>query len=241
MSASIISRTISAIVDKKLVLQNDQAARLISIGSDWTTIRFGMRLAVDAAGLTNNLVGAVNYIGMCSGTANKVGDLTTTNFFGLAMDSSSLTYASGPPPYFNVEGSAIYKLVKKVGTTVTKGSAIVGGAATGYSASGDVRNAWVIEIVRGSPNYTLNFLYTTQVAAMQADVPYGALVQALEGATITDVKNVLNSYVGGGYYQNQTDSLAFDEVAGPLNAFNIYWNLSSRPLEISEVLYVRVA
>jgi hypothetical protein len=113
--------------------------------------------------------------------------------------------------------------------------------ATGYSADPTIRNAWVIEIVRGSPNYTLNFVYTNSTASMQTDISYGALVQALEAAAITDVVSVLNSYAGGGAYGNQTDSIAFTEGAGALNAFNIYWNLSSRPLEISEVLYVRVA
>jgi len=240
MSASIISRTISAIVDKKLVLQNDQAARLISIGSDWSTIRFGMRLAVDAAGLTNNLTGAIHYLGMCSGTANKVGDSTTTNFFGYVMDTSSLAYG-GSPPYFNVSGSGIFKVAKKVGSTVTKGSAIVGGVATGYSADATVRDAWIFEIVRGSPNYTINFTYPNSTGAMQTDISYGALVQALEAATITDVVTVLNSYAGGGSYNHTTDNAAFDEGAGVLNAFNIYWILSSRPLEISEVLYVRIA
>jgi hypothetical protein len=238
MPATIVSRTISSILDKKVALSNGFIAREMSIGSDWTKLRIGMRLSVDLLGGSSNLVGVKLYAGLCSGTANTVGQATTTNFIGVRAGGATgegYTYAAGPPKKITRNGGG-GGMMKKVGSTITAGSADGNLFYNFADVSANVRLAWLLEITKGSPNYTAQVINNNN-GTLGADISYTSLASAMDAGTMAGAQTAL----GGVYGLSGSLSLAFDEVAGALNAVNISWSHTSAKLEVSEVLYARIA
>ncbi len=233
MSATIISRTISSLVDKKLVLANDHASRTVGISTTWNTIRFAMRLRIDTGGLTTDISGGKLLVGVSSGTANVPGTPSTDNFIGVGNGDAGqdYTYNAGAPAYF----STGMNFAKRRGSTTTTGSSV----SPYFAGDANVRGGFLVEITKGSPNYTVGFVFPGGATGAQTDLPYSALVSALEAATLTAAATALNAVVSG--YSNFSATLATDETTGAFDSFAIMWSIASRPLEISEVLYARIA
>lgn len=103
MSApTILLRTVGGIDDKRIVLSEGQFARKLFVGSNWTTLRVGIRYSVTDPGI--NMVSGPRFrFGLCAGTANIPGDASVDNFFGLTgpINSGWTRFTDqGPTPYF---------------------------------------------------------------------------------------------------------------------------------------------
>jgi hypothetical protein len=220
----LISRTIGGIVDQKFSLHNDFIARTMSIGTSWTRLRLGMRMALTLNGLATTFTPKF-YFGLCSGTSSVVGDQTPTNFFGFAF-RQGVTWNPSGNSVAQLGGSIIAP------TKVVNGVETVGTSAGSFFASTvlTVRNIIVLEVTKGSPNYTFGFLHPNSQAGAETDT------------LLTDLTNTITATTMSiGNYANESVAMAFDEVAGGLDSANIYWNLDSRYIEVSELLWVKMA
>jgi len=224
MPIDLISRTIGGIVDQKFVLHNDLIARQMSIGTSWTQLRLGMRALVNLNGLDSFIPRF--YIGFSSGITAVAGDQTPTNFFGFSFKQGITWNASTPGQLAQLGGSCITP------TKIVNGTETIGTAQGSFFFSSDttVRNILILEVTKGSPDYTFKFFHPNSSTGATTDT----LLTDLTSDIITSTPIRLG-------YTFDSTTLTFDEVAGGLNSANIYWNLDSRYLEVSELIYVKMA
>lgn len=226
MATTIKERTFSAVVEKAIQLSNSQFGRPVTLPVAWSKVRVGLRIH-----FTNNGGGAIIgtprlAVGLGSGTANMVGDATTTNFIGAYTDDSNNWDTNAGPSY--VCSSVV--CMKKVGATITTGSALHSfvpgaGADTGTAK----RVMFFLDITKGSPNYTLQ-LYTS-VGAPPGDVSNGSF--------LSNMLVAVPSY--SSHSQGTAQTLAFDEVAGALDTVQVYWNRSDALAEVCDVAVALLA
>jgi hypothetical protein len=126
---------------------------------------------------------------------------------------------------------------KMVGSTLSlTGSEIIRSAISG--APDNDKSIFIVEITKGSPNFTIQILGTSNDAAND-DVLENELKTSVEGKVL----QVFISQGGGTINKLGTErSLAVDEGAdGSLDAVNIYWdNDTDRPINIFTVAYCRI-
>lgn len=241
MSVSIDTVTIGGIEDRRLVLANAQAARVIDIGTNWTRIRIGIRGALNDSGAS--IAGTPRiYIGMLSspsaGLANGPLTGSTSHFVGLVQGSATLTRNASPLAYSGVWANGSY--AKKVGATIT---AIGGGNVTGWLSANPstYRNIVAAEILKGSPNFTINIIAPN--LSTVHDVSLANFISAMEVSTITAMGTYLNGIYGGIYNSSSlSGSLAVSEATnGFLDAVCVAWDKNSPVLNISDVIWAKMA
>jgi len=225
MAATIVSRTISSVIDQKIVLDgtsgNKQIGRTMTIGSNWNQLRVVARLSCDPTGNTGDFVPDFTF-GVCSGTTNMYGSATTTNWLGgLFRAGIAWTFFGGN--LWVQSGGAPLNLSKRVGTTTTTLS--LGLSSMYCSGSPTTWRSYVsLDIVKGSPNYTVTLMGYQTLAANDTTT---ATLYSLLLEPSAPVGNVA--------------TVAFDETAGALDTINFYWGTTTRKLEISEVIVYRKA
>ena len=238
MSHRIESITVSEVLDKRLIQRNGQAARVLSIGNDWTRIRIGVR--VTSTSLNVGLGVSKFYLGLMSNPSSGMenGPLgNTTNHFVGFLSTTGLWALSTSPihHYANVNHS----FSKKINATVTS-------AATYqpfFSAVSTVRLAMVIEIVKGSPNFTGELVAVRGTAGLVDFSSKDSLIGALETETMGGVGTFLDNVIGGAgtrYARSTPQSVAVSEVDGELNAIVIGWNRGVVPMYFSEILWAKM-
>lgn len=220
--------------DKRISLTGSQPmVRVMNIGSDWTKLRIGMRLAVNSSGL--NLDGATQLaLGVCAGTASPYGDpVSTTHFIGWRRAVSTWTYNAGPPAYFSSSGG--FNLIKKVGITVTSNPGTEYAQAI-ISADPTVMQGVVIQLMKFGG--TMRFW-----ATHQAGLSFSNLTDDLLYNYVNEESRFSDMIPSGWSWGAASGflSVAFDEgVDGALNCLNLYWN-GADPLEVSGLVYKRWA
>lgn len=210
-----------------MVLTNGQARREFDFLDDWQTVRIGMLLSFAAVA---TIPGSPRLkFGICAGVADEEGvaDATTSHFLGMTTNSSDLTYNAGPTQYLDTGGSA-QSIVKVGGTQTTISNALT----LKFSADPTlVRSALFVEVVKGSPNFTVSFAGATSAGAAQTDITPALFLQMMEAASLSDLNAIVSGYTTGGH-----QSVAIDEATnGEFTGLNIYWDKASVGCEISEV------
>lgn len=236
MAISILSRTISAAVDKKIVLSNSQWAGKMTIGSSWNTLRIAGRIAFTSSG-----VGAPGAFAMglmsdpTAGMTNGFLGSNTKNFLGFGS-----TAAWG----YNA-GLGYDNTVKKMGKILT--TTTVAGINTTLITNNPAsyRNILMLEIIRGSPNFTVNYIRPNG-SGLEAgvDVALTTLRSAIVAATLVNAATTINTLTGGGvaYGASGPDNIAIDEATnGSLNAITVAWGGTTINCEISEMIFAVIA
>jgi hypothetical protein len=220
--------------DKRIQLSNSQLIRRPIYYNSWTKMRIGIHFCIPAAasiGGTPRL-----YLGICSGLTNGIGDATTTNFVGFMTNNATMTRTSlaGPNIY---SGSLAWRFIKKVGTTFNFNTA---DAATSFflSMQQPVRHGLIVEITKGSPNYSMQAAYPTANGATATDLSDTQMLGLMEMTNMSDAGTVVTNYAGGSFTNT---TIAADEVAGSFNAINVFWDRTVAPLEISAIYHRKVA
>lgn len=232
MGATIL--TVSAL--KRLDLSNCQILRRPSYLNNWTTMRIGLHYCVPSAA---TIVGTPSiYIGMGSGLTNGIGDATTTNWIGVKTTGATWTRVlSGAQAYANMTGIRVHK---KVGSTLTPHATgdMTGTPHTSLDAA--FRTVLLVEITKGSPNYTVNVgVGTSNSAIITVDVTpanmdgYMALPVGMGGIGTVGNPNIVAV--------TTNNTLAMSEVAGNLDCIQIYWDKTAAPLEIEGVYHRKLA
>lgn len=246
MATSILSRTIISVLDKKLILSNSGWAGTLNIGTDWTRIRIGLRWAMQDTGA--NLTGTPRlWIGLLSnpsaGLANGPLGGSTSHFVGGFTSLASWIRGTTPIIHYQpTNGTALAAVVKRVGATNTTATAPNFPMRFVSAEPGAVRVALVMDILKGSPNFTVACIAanaTTNLAT--GDLPLEELKIALVNSLNADVATYLTS-VTGVSHAVQSNSIAVNEGAnGSLNAVCVAWNLGLGLPEFSEILFAKMA
>lgn len=234
MSATIVTVT----GDKRIQLLNSQLLRRPVYLNNWTTIRIGVHFTWPSAA---TIVGTPRlYVGVCNGLTNGIGDAVTTNFCGISTNAASITRAvSGAQAYANV---GALRVLKKVASTTTYHATgdILG---TGH-ASMDATGAWLavmlVEITKGSPNYTFTLgMASSNSGVIGVNITPAHMDQYINlPVGMTGIGSVANPNIVASVANN---TLAMSEVAGVLDTINIYWDKTAAPCEISGIYHKKVA
>jgi hypothetical protein len=216
--------------DVRAYLAGNTLRRTLSIGSNWTRLRIGIRFSYEDTGAT--LTGTPRFVlGLCSGTANpwNNGASTTLNFIGVRQVNASVTR--------NIVGDSTHfagalQPFKRLGITSTTGTTFTN-AWVGSAQPATRRNLLFLDILKGSPNYTLHGFYRDSTVG--ADVTRAKFIEQVEVVSSV-VSN--HSWTDGGPL-GAGKTLAFDEVAGALDTVNIAWDRSAPKIYISDLAIVR--
>lgn len=215
----IIQRTISAVQENAAQIANGQFGRLITLPVAWSKVRVGVRIhGIGGASIGGTARLAV---GLGSGTTAMIGDASATNWIGLI--TNALTWTWFAPDHW--QGLNYYP-AKKVGATLTIGGValqtgdMMGGIA---NTTGIDRSVIFCDIAKGSPNYTLNVLGMTSWG------PTDTVAATFYAQMIQLAPAIANHTYSAG------QTLAFDEVAGTLNAVQVWWNNAGSAMEICDV------
>jgi len=237
MSTSILSRTISSILDKKLLLANSQWAATLSIGTSWTRIRIGWRWAAQDSG--GNLGTTRSFAGVmaspASGLTNGPLGTSTSHFVGHIRVNTSVRSTS-PIIKWQIT-SLIGKRVGSTDTTTTPST-----TATQLSGVPDsVRTVHIVEIQKGSPNFTIRQIIANGTNAL-VDVSLAGLKSVLDFDPFTSLDAQLDAVIGGSgtRYLDSSATVAVDEgTDGALNAVVVAWPYNNA-MEFSEALFVKM-
>lgn len=240
MSQAIVNRTISAQSDNRLSLTNGQAMRNLSFLTTWNVVRLGIQFGWNGAASlsgTPQLVMGLN-AGILDGSGNPVGyaDPATSNFFGMRTLVPTMTYNAGPPAYYS-NATVAPKPCTRVGSTLTDGTAFGSTGPWGSAALTTARSALIIQVTKGSPNFTIEAVFATNATGAQADINDTKFLDMMESLTMADAASIQS-----GYNAMAGVSMAVNEAAnGYLNTMLIYWNRTSVPLEVSAVRHRRIS
>lgn len=232
MACTILSRTISAVEDKRIVVSNSQWARPLPMGSNWTKIRFGLRWHIRDSGA--NLAGTPRMaLGFCNGSTNLFGDATTTNFVGLRTNETTWTRTSANR--YLVNGST-WQLTKKVNTTITTGLGLwtttQWGIGLGAAVPSADRTVFFFDLTKGSPNYTFDGFSWQNTGAAPADVSKATFLEQMEVAGTPSIP--------GHAMSNVTQTLAVDESAGVFDHCTFFWDRTTPEMEICDIAIARL-
>jgi hypothetical protein len=216
--------------DRGPELTNSGGARTMLIGSTWNVIRVGVLMTI--ADFGSNPTGAPRfYLGVLNGVvaANHVLKSTTTNFFGVYINEATWTRNAGPPVYYSLLNIPV---AKKVGATLTTGTDLTAtGTISGTTAN---RNVLLIQITKGSPNWTMELVYPA-VAGAQSDRTLAQFKAALEASTVALAASGLVNYTA-----SSAIGQAFTEAPAP-NAVHFAWDKSSFTAKISAIGYAKIS
>lgn len=223
MSHTIVRKTISSVEDAKWSITNGHWSGVI--GTSWSRVRIAMLFSlvdIGSAPTSPNLAFGL----IASPTAsNSVLHTTTSHFLGVRC-TSALTRTAGPPPYLT---GTLFR-IKKVGSTVSESASI---STIRFSYSDVIRNIWMLEFTRGSPNFTQRISVGTTALTAQTDMTPAILREALEDELVAD-SAIQNLFYGS----PPSASMAVDETTdGSLNAVHIAWNKATPAMEVSAVGY----
>lgn len=229
--------------DRAFLLSNTDYMRKLAFGTNWNKLRLTVTVAINGplVSITN---GTKYAIGLCSGTVRGPSGIVSgqgvLNFVGLtdsavALGSigSSLSYGGGTPPAVD------YYMVGSGKTACYQGVTAIGlGTATSawrLPAANDpsltYRFPLVIDITKGSPNYTVKWWYLA--SNTQNSDSYQGVTDTM--AQQNDTYSETGIPVG-----SQTDTIACNESTGPFDSFCIYWNRVDYLLEVYDVKITRM-
>lgn len=234
MSTTIKTRTFSSVQDNRVVLSNSQFARPFNIPT-WTTLRIALRLNMNNT--ASDLANAFFYVGLSSGSANKIMDATTTNWIGVKSNQASLpwTYYGGSPvEYYGPS----FRSTKRVNTTTTdNATAITTGIKFALPADASLakRVLMFVDISKDTPGagtYTINIpLYFSSDAASVVDASVADFITQSEASTPAFANHIAGT----------SRTLAADESAGAFNHINIGWDQTTPTIEICDHKIFQIA
>ncbi|MCL4179175.1 MAG: hypothetical protein KJ072_15715 [Verrucomicrobia bacterium] len=235
MATKTLLRTISGIDDVRAALNNSTMRRLLSIGTDWTKVRVGIRFSVADTGAD---LGSTPFLamGLCSGTANPVnnGSASTDHFVGMRTVDATWGRSAATPPYWICSTYAVL-VSKRIGTTWTN----TGGTnnfwyAWYVSAGTSYRQFFFLDITKGSPNFTLR---ATGRSGVHQNPTFDCSKEYFLERMTQPTPSYENDHSQGG-----DNTLAVSEATnGYLNAVNIAWDRTNPKWEISDVAVARFA
>lgn len=208
--------------DRVLQLGNEEFVRQLGFRTNWTKCRVAIRATIQ--GTAN--IGATNYtIGLCQGTTNTFNSPNTTQYLGGAYGTfgGAGSYLAGPPNGYSwgSNGQWLYR----IGSTTTAAALGLGGGAPVHGGGG-TRSIFMVDIDKSALTMTV-FCYTNSPGPDKSQYDF----------LLTTEQEVTALIPGTG-----TVSIAtFPGTLSLLDTVSVVWGRSTPPLEISDVLAIRIA
>lgn len=229
MSQSIVTQSGT----KRLLLASGQAFRQPVYGSSWTKMRIGIRYCVPGGG---SIVGTPQLVfGMASGNTNGFGSSTTDNFIGVRTTTGTWTQ-SGTSGNLRYE-SISHKLCTRIGSTLTDHASAITSTNI-INAEHDKRCFILLQIEKGSPNYTIRMVVSNNTSTASHDVTDSELEQFMD---LDDALTSPGTIVSGYTTVATNNTIAMDEVGGSLDHIHLYWDKISVGWEIDDVAHRLIA
>ncbi len=221
MSSTISQFAVPGGTELAISMSNSTWARPVSLPSNWSKIRIGLRLWItDLGGGPTSL--PYFALGLCNNTTNLVGDSQTNYFVGVITNTSNWNYSAGTNNvYFGIN---VVSCVK-TGSLLTSGSNITTDCR--FSNTSSKSSVFFLDITKGTPFYTFN------IFSIIASVPTNCT------ATTFQQQVVLNSPTVSGCSFGTSVSMSVNEaLSGSLNAINCWWNRSDLYVQVEDVAMV---
>jgi hypothetical protein len=199
----------------------------MTIGTLWTKIRIGMRVAINGSStasiLTNNLPHLL--VGVCQGSNGFLTQNTTDYIGGATWWNTAFTFVQASPTSYYTSTS-LTNPVKKIGSTVTQ---VGGGAATAYFTNAVTvsRSQLFVDILKGSPNYTITMWAPTSAGAVQTDISSSTFLANIENEAAPGTTSALGAVTAA-----YSGASLFDTVS-------VSWLRSTPTIEISDIAICR--
>jgi len=225
-----------------LSLLKDEYIRQLSISNNWTKIGIGLLYSI---GSNFDILGFDWRIGMCSyGTPPQgIYAWSTTNWIGTFIPGNGVgvfTYTAGAgAPYIAVTSGGVQTNlnIRRTGLTTTLGSAFSTtiNLPTNNGATSLRRGILILQIAKGTSNYTITGSGSLSVAQAQTDFTFEQLQEATQQVTQPAIvgQTTLTALPASGQV------IACSETPGILDAISIAWKHSVVPLEIYGIAVYR--
>lgn len=212
--ANIIT-DVSGVKNVRMTNSNFARPPIPAAFTNWSILRVALLLRLSDSGA--NITGTPRLaVGLCSGSANIIGDATTTHFVGVMSNNATWSRATAGIRY--TSGST-WIPHKKVGTTITNGTNISVSSVANISAEGPTM--LMVDITKGTPNYTIN-LFMYAAAAIPTNTDANFELQAVSG-----VPTFTNYVRSGGF------TIAVDEATdGVFDHACVWWNQTNPTLDV---------
>lgn len=229
MSWAIVERTTAGDTERRLQIGAYTIGRKMGIGTTWNQLRIGLQCAFNMP--TGNVTGTPNLsIGVCKDTTNLIGMASTDHFVGIKQKASVLSYYNYSASYRYLYGT--WYGSKRVGTTDTDEASgvAVNAYISGYPTN--ERSIFLIEITKGSPNFTIQCAFKNNVDLVE--ITTAKFKAAMEAATLAAAVSGL----GGSAVAGTARTLAVSEASnGYLNSIGVWYDRSTPEFEISEIAF----
>lgn len=230
--------------DYAVALTGTDASRTLSIGSNWTRIRIGVRQAVSSSSAQNTTIGQPRWcIGLCSSTSSTYSS-TNAHYVGMDTNAGFLINHFGTSPGYYLtsldggNGGATRRWVTKVGTTTTQfGSSQTDDLGAYITSGSPTRTVHYLDIskqISGTSSVDPG-LWTLQwyrpISPIATDWPASSFYAQLSNDTAS---TVVTAYI-------EQRVPVSESINGALTTVNIYWDKSDPALEVSDVAVWRFA
>ena len=221
---AFIVETISG--DRRIQLGYEEFIRRMTIGTNWTKIRIGLRLALNGSSSLSS--SAPFFLGVCQG-ANGFLSPVTTDYFGAKPGNTSAegwTFTAGAPGSYNPVNAGYY-VAKKTGSTITNTGIVVPNSPFFVSSPATNHSQFFLDITKGSPNYT-TAMWAPNSVQVVTDVAVSAFLSNLENETAPGTVTALGALSTNAY----SGAALFDSVS-------VVWTRSTPTVEISDIAVCR--
>lgn len=251
MPASIVQRVFGSGNDKVLRLEAAQAARGVTIGTNWNILRMAVRFCIlpyQAANITGTPRG---FFGICSGQSDVFLSPTPQHVMGFQTDAATLNYTARTLPQVGALLSGNWRGI------MIRNGVVSNGAVTSLlytpALANNARTVLVLEFdkVTSPGNMRIHRVgYTgNSVSADVTDTLLEQLLISIEGLSMSDVASSLNAFASAsGYFAStftyaagSTDYALDEGTYGDLDSVCVAWNRSVHMMEISDVVLAKVS
>lgn len=224
--------------DGRLVLSSSgQASRKMSVGTNWTRLRVGLRMAMDDPGA--NLAGSpLLYFGLhsnpSSGVANGPIGATCSYFAGFKTVLATWTRVAAGWMYLS--SSAGYSAGVKIGATWTQAATAWPWRMFSYAPNAK-RALYIAEFLRSGGNLAVTAIGPLSQLVASTDIERSTLESALQSPTMAGALGIVKNE-DANYGDMVAVNIPIDEgTNGPLNSICIAWVPSAVSFYVSEMLY----
>ena len=225
MAASIILRTFGGVVDKRIRQMSTTFYRPFTPPASWNRLRVAMRVTMSGIATT----GGVNnffHIGLVRDTWGGGNVGWFTDYRGMTYAAASGDYAA----YYYCYSTTAY-LATSTGLNSANTKARYYFPA---DASVAIRRFLFVDLIKGSPNWTMNIFYPTSKPLAALDFSRQDLL---------DVATTETPVVSEHGWTGNFTSVAFTEPDGGLNSVAVLWASSTTPvyLEVCDLAVVKIS
>lgn len=224
--------TVGGTEDRRLVLQNAMVGR--KIDASWNTLLVGIRCSFEFAA-TNIFSPQIRLGVMTTPTASMAnGPLSASgaeHFVGIGTQDSIVKTRSTTT--INNYGGAGLRQMKIVDGTVTENTSA---SSWVWTAEDDNRWPLFVEIIKGSPNFTVTACFWNQVQ-LNVDISKAQFLTAMGSASIAAVDTYMDGLTTNSYNTASTTFAVNEGTDGTLDSICLAWDRAFPKLYVNDFAY----